>query len=155
MTHKQCHCTPRLLPLLLALAMNGAWAFEPLDFDNGAVLDVSGQVSYVNMMRLNGPSPVLVNPLDSTAINGDDGNRTVGKHGTVSNRVSALVDISLRRDDYRVFARLSSFYDAALDCSNANGSQATFNSAAPSDRFGPVAESLVGSRTRLLDASHT
>ncbi len=152
MTHKQCHCTPRLLPLLLALAMNGAWAFEPLDFDNGAVLDVSGQVSYVNMMRLNGPSPVLVNPLDSTAINGDDGNRTVGKHGTVSNRVSALVDISLRRDDYRVFARLSSFYDAALDCSNANGSQATFNSAAPSDRFGPVAESLVGSRTRLLDA---
>ncbi len=129
-----------------------AWAFEPIEFDNGAVLDVSAQLSYVYMKRLFGPSPVLVDAADPSALNGDDGNRTVGKHGAISNRLSGLADISLRQGDYRAFMRVSSFYDAAIDHGNANGSQGTFNATAPSDHFGAAAEDLGGSRTRLLDA---
>lgn len=142
----------KLLPLLMALPGGAAWAFEPVEFDNGAVLDVSAQLSYVNMKRLNGPNPQLVDAADANALNADDGNRTVGKHGTISNRVSALADVSLNKGDYRAFMRLSSFYDAALDHANANGAQGSFNSAAPSSQFGSTAEDLVGARTRLLDA---
>ena len=147
------HCfVPKLLPLLLVLPGWGAWAFEPVEFDNGAVLDVSTQVSYVNMKRLAGPNPLLIDASNTSALNLDDGNRTVGKHGTISNRLSALVDVSLSKDEYRAFARASTFYDAAIYGNNANNSQATFNSVAPSNQFSSEAQSLVGTRTRLLDA---
>ncbi|MBP9712725.1 MAG: DUF1302 family protein [Sterolibacterium sp.] len=140
------------LPLGGLLMAGSAWAFEPVTFDNGAVLDVSTQISYTYMKRLQGVDPALVDVSSPLAINGDDGNRTVGKHGTISNRLGALVDVDLRQHEYRAFMRLSSVYDAALDRGNVNTSQATFNAPSASDQFIPAARDLVGSRTRLLDA---
>lgn len=148
------------LPMWLGMSMGmsfsllsgSAWAFEPVTFDNEMVLDVSAQLSWTHMNRLNSPSSVLVDTSSPLAINGDDGNRTVGRHGTISNRLGALLDVDLRQQNYRAFVRLSSVYDAALDRSNANASQATFNAATPSNEYTSSVKNLVGSRTRLLDA---
>jgi hypothetical protein len=129
-----------------------AQAFAPVEFSNGAVLDVSAQLSYVNMKRLRAPDAHLMDMGSPIAINMDDGDRSVGRHGSISHRIGALVDLNLSRDNYRMFVRSSSFYDAAIDRNSANGTQATFNSALPSNQFGAEVRSLIGGRTRLLDA---
>ncbi|MBP9218996.1 MAG: DUF1302 family protein [Sterolibacterium sp.] len=129
-----------------------AWGFEPVTFDNGAVLDVSAQISYVNMKRLSGMAPLLADASNVNAINSDDGDRMVGRHGTISNRLGFLVDAGLSQGNYRAFARVSSFYDAAIDRRNANAVQATFNALPPANEFSSAVRENVGARTRLLDA---
>lgn len=129
-----------------------AWGFEPVTFDNGVVLDVSAQISYVNMKRLSGMAPLLADANNVNAINSDDGDRTVGRHGTISNRLGFLVDAGLSQGNYRAFARVSSFYDAAIDRRNANAVQATFNALPPANEFSSAVRENVGARTRLLDA---
>ena len=142
----------RIFPCLGLVFSGMAWGFEPVEFDNGAVLDVSAQFSWINMKRLSGPNPLLMDPTNSAAFNADDGNRTVGRHGTISNRLGAVVDVNLAKDEYRAFARFSSVYDDALHHGNANHSPATFNAMTPSSRYGTEVRELVGGRTRLLDA---
>ncbi len=145
---RPCHALP-----WLGLMLSGmAWGFEPVEFENGAVLDVSAQLSWTYMKRLSGPDSLLMTPADPNTMNADDGNRTVGKNGTISNRLGAVVDVNLAKDDYRAFVRLSGVYDDALHHGNDNHSQATFNSFAPSNRYGSEVRELVGGRTRLLDA---
>lgn len=157
------HFSMRRLPMALLLCMGiscflpsgSAWAFEPVTLDNDMVLDVSAQLSWTLMKRLGSPDSVLVDASSPLAINADDGNRTVGRHGTISNRLGALLDVDLKQQDYRVFMRLSSVYDAALYRSNANHSQATFNAndlTTPSNEYTSTMREWVGSRTRLLDA---
>lgn len=140
------------LPCAGLMISGMAWGLEPVEFENGAVLDVSTHLSWINMKRLSGPAPLLAHPSDSNAINSDDGNRTVGRHGTISNRLGAVVDINLAKDEYRAFVRFSSLYDAAMDRENANGSLATFNGTGAAHHYSTEVRKLVGGRTRLLDA---
>jgi hypothetical protein len=194
MTNKQRCFTQKLLPLLLTMYGGSALAFEQIKFDDGSVLDISTQVTYVNAKRLVGVDPGLlkvpippstfvqfsptlngyVNQVANQALqqitnnmtraNTDDGDRSVGKHGTISNKVSALIDISLKKDDYRAFARISTFKDYVYDHPNDNNtpayvpgqpsvnSNATFNGIGPSNQWTQEAKDLNGQRTRFLDA---
>ncbi len=152
MTIKQCRFIAHLLFLVPALYGTRVLAFQPIVFENGAELDVSTELNYVNMKRLSDPDPLLTNPANSNAINMDDGNRTVNKHGSIDNRISMLVDVRLAKNNYSAFMRANSFYDSVYSGTNGNMSQATFNGGGPSDQFGPEVRPLAGSRTRLLDA---
>src|ERR1035437_5753505 len=105
MTNKQRCLFAQLLFLLPALYGTKVLAFEPVIFENGAELNVTTELNYVNMRRLSDPDPLLTNPANSNAINMDDGNRTVNRHGTIDNRISALIDVKLTKDDYRAFLR--------------------------------------------------
>lgn len=186
-----------MLPLLLAMYGGSALAFEQIKFDDGTVLDISAQVSYVNAKRLTGVDPMLlkrpfsITPLPSTKPlenltsqilkqltdnqqrgNSDDGDRSIGKHGTISNKFSALFDVNLTKDNYRAFVRVSAFKDTVFDHSNGNttpayvspalglgglsqasaNGAATFNGTGPSNQYSQEAQDLLGQRTRLLDA---
>ena len=165
---KRCNLIALLLAALLPLHGNNALAFEQIKFEDGTVLDVSLQVNYQYLKRTNGqdPSftklsvtslsiPALVDSLKTRYIpwqNMDDGDNSVKKHGTISNRVSALVEINLTRDDYRAFLRANSFHDAVYYGSSDNHSQGTFNGIGPSNQYSPEAKSLLGQRSRVLDA---
>lgn len=200
MKNNQRRCAQKMLPLLLAMYGGSALAFEQIKFDDGTVLDISAQVSYVNAKRLNGVDPMLLKQPFSISIpssgtvpdklrgltnqllqqltdnqqrgNSDDGDRSIGKHGTISNKISALFDINLTKDNYRAFARVSTFKDTVYDHTNGNttpayvapvsglgglsqasaNGAATFNGTGPSNQYSQDAKDLLGQRTRLLDA---
>lgn len=169
----------KLLPALLALQGGAALAFEPIKFDDGSTLDVSLKVNYVNMRRTQAPttindyeyqpskpSTVAVAPgvrgtmwrpaVDmftqwETRMNTDDGTNAVAKSGTISNRVSALMDIDYKKDNYRVFARVNAFRDQAIFGKKPGISPGTYNMDGPQDEYTETAKKFAGQRTRLLD----
>lgn len=169
----------KLLPALLALQGGAALAFETIKFDDGSTLDVSLKVNYVNMRRIQAPTTindyvaelsdqatVAVTPgvkgtlwrpaVDKftqweTRMNTDDGTNSVAKDGTISNRVSALMDIDYKKDNYRVFARVNAFRDQVLFEKKAGISPGTYNMDGPHDEYTEIAKKLAGQRTRLLD----
>jgi len=200
MTNNQRCFAQKLLPVLLTMYGGSALAFEQIKFDDGSVLDISAQVSYVNARRLSGvdssllKQPLAINVAGAKDLNGavnmlahqlvdqlannqtrgnsDDGDRSIGRHGTISNKVSAVFDVSLTKDDYRAFTRISTFKDTIYDHSNDNNtpayvspalglggvsqvaanSAATFNGIGPSNQYSQEAKDLNGQRTRVLDA---
>jgi hypothetical protein len=167
--------------MLLALPGSAAWAFEPIKFDDGTELDISLQVNYQNLKRLGDPvrmqdyrtqpshpqgATVMASwPLKGTMwptavdvftqmeskLNTDDGQLVTNKHGTISNRISGLLDVNLKKDNYRVFARVNAYRDAEIFQKNDNWSQGTFNGVGPSNEYSQTAKDLAGQRTRLLD----
>ena len=98
-----------------------------------------------------GPAVDVFTQLES-ALNMDDASNVVNKHGTISNRVSGLLDVNITKNNYRAFFRVNSFRDAKLFEDNDNYSQGTFNGIGPSNRYSDTARDLIGQRTRLLDA---
>ncbi|MBP9218993.1 MAG: DUF1302 family protein [Sterolibacterium sp.] len=180
MSRKVFACAPRVLPLFLVLQGGAALAFEPIKFDDGTKLDMSLQVNYVNMKRLKDPvtinryevrpsdqRTVAVTPtikgtmwrpaVDSftqweTKMNADDGTNAVSKYGTISNRVSALMDFNLSKDDYRAFLRLNAFRDQVIYNNNAGISPGTYNLTGPRHLYTQEARDYAGQRTRVLDA---
>ncbi len=87
-----------------------------------------------------------------TRMNTDDGNNSVGKHGTISNRISALMDINLTKDNYRAFVRINAFRDQKIFDHGAGISSGTYNlNGSPTD-YSRTAKDLAGQRIRLLDA---
>ncbi len=140
---------------------NTALAFEPIKFEDGTQLDVSLHVSYQYLKRLNGVDPAynnisvsnLATLMQKTAwYNSDDGDNAVRKHGTISNRVSALAEVNLTKEDYRAFLRANTYRDDVYYHSNSNDSQGTFNGIGPSNQYSEDAKRLLGQHSRLLDA---
>ncbi|MBV2235186.1 MAG: DUF1302 domain-containing protein [Sterolibacterium sp.] len=84
--------------------------------------------------------------------NTDDGQVAVAKHGTISNRVSALMDVNVAKDNYRAFARVNAFRDAQLYKTTAHNEPGSFNGTGPHNEYSEEARRLIGQRTRLLDA---
>jgi hypothetical protein len=168
MINIRCNLIASLPTALLFLYCNTALAFEQIRFSDGTVLDISLQVNYQNLKRMNGVDPTytdmrintlkissIVNTLKTEIIpwkNMNDGDNSIKKHGTISNRVSALTEINLAKDDYRAFLRANTFHDAVFYGNSGNDSQGTFNGIGPSSQYTPEAKSLLGQRTRLLDA---
>ncbi len=87
-----------------------------------------------------------------TRMNADDGDAAVAKHGTISNRVSALLELNLTKDNYRAFLRGNVFRDDALFQPNADLSPGTYNGVGPSNQYTDAARRQIGQRARLLDA---
>ncbi|SMB32111.1 conserved exported protein of unknown function [Sterolibacterium denitrificans] len=181
MNRKSTGLVTKVLPALLAMYGGSALAFEPIKLDDGTVIDVSLQVSYQNLKRLAEPlrmenykteysrSPGVVKktwPLTGSmwgpAVdvftqmesknNTDDGQLVANKHGTISNRVSALMDVNVTKDNYRAFARVNAFRDAKLFQTNDHNAPGTFNGTGPHNEYSEEARRLIGQRTRLLDA---
>ncbi len=87
-----------------------------------------------------------------TRMNTDDGNNSVAKHGTISNRISALMDFNLTKDNYRAFVRVNAFRDQKIFDPGASISPGTYNLNGSPRNHSQTAEDLAGQRIRLLDA---
>ncbi len=122
-------------------------AGERIDFANGATLDWSVTTSYGVGIRLSGQSSELLGN-----VNGDDGNRNFDRHALTTNRVGALAELMLRKDNYGAVLRASTFYDDVYHGSNDHDSPGTVNKFGAHDEFTSDTERFAGNRSRFLDA---
>lgn len=125
----------------------GAQAGERISFDNGATLDWSLTTSYGIGMRLSGQSSELL-----SSANGDDGNRNFNKHALTTNRLGALAEMILRKDNYGAVLRASTFRDQVYHRDNDHDSPGTVNKSGAPDKFTSDTERYAGGRSRFLDA---
>lgn len=125
----------------------GVQAGERINFDNGATLDWSLTTSYGIGMRLSGQSSELL-----SNVNGDDGNRNFDKHALTTNRVGALAEMILRKDNYGAVLRASTFRDQVYHRENDHDSPGTVNKFGAPDEFTSDTERYAGGRSRFLDA---
>ncbi|MES2870487.1 MAG: DUF1302 family protein [Pseudomonadota bacterium] len=134
------------LAAAVALLSSSVWAGETIELDNGATIDWSVTTSYGVGMRLGNPSDRLM------GINSDDANRNFDQHSLTTNRVGALGEMILRKDNYGAVVRASTFYDDVYHQSNDNDSPLTVNKDGSNDEFTSATKKFSGGRTRLLDA---
>ena len=134
------------LAAAVALMSSPVWAGETIEFDNGATIDWSVTTSYGIGMRLGDPSDKLM------GVNADDANRNFDRHSLTTNRVGALGEMILRKDNYGAVVRASTFYDDIYHRSNDNDSPSTVNKYGSNDEFTSDTRKFSGGRTRLLDA---
>ena len=87
------------LAVAVALVSSPLWAGETIEFDNGATIDWSVTTSYGIGMRLGNASDRLM------GVNVDDANRNFDRHSLTTNRVGALGEMILRKDNYGAVVR--------------------------------------------------
>ncbi len=134
------------LAVAVALASMPAWSGETIEFDNGATIDWSVTTSYGLGVRVGKPSDRLM------GINADDANRNFNQGSLTTNRIGALGEMILRKDNYGAVVRASTFYDDVYHQDNDNDSPQTVNKDGRNDEFTSRTKYYSGGRTRLLDA---
>lgn len=134
------------LAAAMALASTPALAGETIEFDNGATIDWSVTTSYGVGVRLGKQSDRLM------GVNADDANRNFDRGSLTTNRIGALGEMILRKDNYGAVVRASTFYDDVYHKGNDNDSPATVNKGGDHDEFTSDTRYYSGGRTRLLDA---
>ncbi|MEG1038741.1 MAG: DUF1302 family protein [Pseudomonas sp.] len=134
------------LVVAIALASTPAWSGETIEFDNGATLDWTVTTSYGLGVRLSDPSSKLL------TLNADDGDRNFDKGSLVTNRIGALGEMILRKDNYGAVLRASTFYDDVYHRSNDNDSPATVNKSGDHNEFTSDTKYYSGGRSKFLDA---
>ena len=134
------------LAVAVALVSSPVWAGDTIEFDDGTTIDWSVTTSYGIGMRLGNPSDRLM------GVNADDPNRNFDQHSLTTNRVGALGEMILRKDNYGAVVRASTFYDDVYHRNNDNNSPATVNKYGSNDEFTSDTRYYSGGRTRLLDA---
>ncbi|MNZ44849.1 hypothetical protein D3C78_624870 [compost metagenome] len=138
------------LAAAVALASGAAHAGETIEFDNGATLDWTLTTSYGMGVRMEDQDKALIDgPL---TINMDDGNRNFDKGSLVTNRVGALAELILQKDNYGAVLRASTFYDDVYHNSNDNDAPGRVNKFGAHDEFTSDAKRFSGGRSRILDA---
>ncbi|NBA93730.1 DUF1302 domain-containing protein [Pseudomonas sp. R5(2019)] len=131
----------------LTLQSGVSQAGETIYFDNGATVDWSLTTNYGIGMRMEEQADELTAPR-----NADDGDRNFNRHSLVTNQVSALGELIVRKDSYGAVLRGSTFYDAVYHRHNDNDSPATVNKAGDFDEFTSRTRYYSGGRSRFLDA---
>ena len=134
------------LAVAVALVSSPLWAGDTIEFEDGTTIDWSVTTSYGIGTRLGNPSGRLM------GINADDPNRNFDQHSLTTNRVGALGEMILRKDNYGAVVRASTFYDDVYHRKNDNDSPATVNKYGDNDEFTSDTRYYSGGRTRLLDA---
>ncbi|MEB0204732.1 DUF1302 domain-containing protein [Pseudomonas sp. CCC3.1] len=134
------------LAVAVALVSSPLWAGDTIEFSDGTTIDWSVTTSYGIGMRLGKPSDRLM------GINVDDPNRNFDQHSLTTNRVGALGEMILRKDNYGAVVRASTFYDDVYHRGNDNDSPSTVNKYGSNDEFSSDTRYFSGGRTRLLDA---
>lgn len=144
-------CFPLLgLAAAIAMASGAAHAGETIEFDNGVTLDWTLTASYGIGMRTESPDSALIDgPLTA---NMDDGNRNFDKGSLVTNRLGALAELILRKDDYGAVLRASTFYDDVYHKGNDHDAPGRVNKSGAHDEFSSDAKYYSGGRSRILDA---
>jgi hypothetical protein len=134
------------LAAAIALGSTPVWAGDTFEFDNGMTMDWSVTTSYGVGVRTGQPSSRL------QTVNADDANRNFDRGSLTTNRVGALGEMILRKDNYGAVVRGSTFYDDVYHRKNDNDSPATVNKQGSNDEFTSDTRYYSGGRTRLLDA---
>jgi hypothetical protein len=134
------------LAAAIALVSTPVWAGDTIEFDNGLTMDWSVTTSYGMGVRTGSQSDRLL------TINADDANRNFDSGGLTTNRVGALGELILRKDNYGAVVRGSTFYDDIYHQENDNDSPGTVNKSGNNDEFTSDTRYYSGGRTRLLDA---
>ena len=135
------------LPLGLALAVSQAHAFETIRIGDETTVDTSLTLSYTASVRASSPSDVYLNAFDN-----DDATRNFDRGSLINNRVNALGEIRIRRDNIGALLRGSVFYDDVYRSSNDNDSLDTVNKVGAVNQFTDKAREVSGYDPRLLDA---
>ena len=138
------------LAAAIAMASAAAQAGETIEFDNGATLDWTITTSYGIGVRTASPDSALID--GATTINSDDGDRNFDKGSLVTNRLGALAELILRKDDYGAVLRASTFYDDVYHNGNDNDAPDRVNKFGAHDEFTSDAKYYSGGRSRILDA---
>lgn len=132
------------------------------------------QGAYALAIRTEKPSDGIINAPPAASIplptylkvpesaNYDDGDRSFKQWTPINNRVSALGEIHLTKDEYDLVVRGDAFYDNVYRRANDNNSPDTINKFGPNgeqggpnsdyNHFTPDARKFDGMRARLLDA---
>lgn len=134
------------LAAAIALASTPAWAGETFEFDNGATIDWTLTTSYGLGVRLENQDRDLL------TVNADDGDRNFDKGSLTTNRIGALAEMIVRKDNYGAVVRASTFYDDVYHQSNDNDSPGTVNKSGQHDEFTGSTKHFSGGRSRFLDA---
>lgn len=134
------------LAAAVALVSTPVWAGETFEFDNGATIDWSVTTSYGIGVRTGSQSDRLL------TVNADDANRNFDSGSLTTNRVGALGEMILRKDNYGAVLRASTFYDDVYHRKNDNDSPATVNKSGSNDEFTSDTRYYSGGRSKFLDA---
>ncbi|MDE1165224.1 MAG: DUF1302 family protein [Pseudomonas sp.] len=130
----------------LALVSTPAWSGETIELDNGTTIDWTVTTSYGLGVRLSNPDSKLLTR------NADDGDRNFDKGSLVTNRMGALAEMIVRKDNYGAVLRASTFYDDAYHRSNDNDSPGTVNKNGDNNEFTSDTRYYSGGRSKFLDA---
>ncbi|VVO12137.1 DUF1302 domain-containing protein [Pseudomonas fluorescens] len=134
------------LAAAIALVSTPVWAGDTIEFDNGLTMDWSVTTSYGIGVRTGSQSDRLL------TVNADDANRNFDSGSLTTNRVGALAEMILRKDNYGAVVRGSTFYDDVYHSGNDNDSPATVNKNGSNDEFTSDTRYYSGGRSKLLDA---
>ena len=134
------------LAAAIAFASTPAWAGETFEFDNGTTIDWTLTTSYGLGVRLENQDRDLL------TVNADDGDRNFDKGSLTTNRIGALAEMIVRKDNYGAVVRASTFYDDVYHQSNDNDSPLTVNKSGDHDEFTGSTKHFSGGRSRFLDA---
>lgn len=145
----------KMKPIALALVGMGlsapALAFEAIEFDNGAVLESRVTTTYTLSTRLEDQDRLLSS--NATNANGNDGNNNFDKGSLTSNRLSVLLDATLKKGDSGIVLSASTFYDDVYHKGNDNSAATYPNKLGGSaDSFASDTRRYHGGYSRLLDA---
>ncbi|WP_177412184.1 DUF1302 domain-containing protein [Pseudomonas cavernae] len=145
------------LAVAIALVSTPAWSGETIEFDNGTTIDWNVTTSYGLGVRLSDQDDALLGAVNSNgqlvgAFNGDDGNQNFDKGSLTTNRVGALAEMIVRKDNYGAVVRASTFYDDVYHQSNDNDSPLTVNKTGAHDEFTSSTKYFSGGRSKFLDA---
>ncbi|UVE17452.1 DUF1302 domain-containing protein [Pseudomonas sp. LS44] len=134
------------LAVAIALVSSPAWSGETIEFDNGTTIDWTLTTSYGMGVRLSDQDKDLL------TVNADDGDRNFDKGSLTTNRVGALGEMIVRKDNYGAVLRASTFYDDVYHQKNDNDSPATVNKTGAHDEFTSDTKYYSGGRSKFLDA---
>jgi hypothetical protein len=134
------------LATAIALVSTAVHAGDTLQLDDGTTIDWSVTTSYGLGVRLSKQSKAL------ETINADDGDRNFKRGSLTTDRVGALGEMILRKDNYGAVVRASTFYDDVYHHDNANNSPSTVNKSGSNDSFTDGTRHFSGGNTHLLDA---
>jgi hypothetical protein len=134
------------LVVAIALVSTPAWSGETIEFDDGTTIDWTVTTSYGIGVRLSDPDKDLL------TLNGDDGDRNFDKGSLVTNRIGALAEMIVRKDNYGAVLRASTFYDDVYHRSNDNDSPGTVNKNGDHNEFTSDTKYYAGGRSKFLDA---
>lgn len=128
-----------------------AGAFDAIDLGNGLTLQSRVNLTYTLTKRLKEPDALL-----TASAGNNDGDANFAKGALTANRLGALLDAKLSKDNSGLVLSASAFYDAVYHRDNDSSADATnpskINKAPPYNEFSDETRRYHGGYARILDA---
>ena len=151
----------KIKPIALAVIGMGiassAFAGEPIQFDNGGVLQWRVNSTYTLSTRIESRDALLGGDFRANGIpinaNGNDGNNNFDRGDLTANRLSLLLDVNYKKGDSGLVMSASTFYDDVYHQSNDNSLATSPNKlSGVANAFHGDTKRFHGGYTRMLDA---